>query len=144
MAQSVRYKSYPVYSDTIASGEHGPEKTGSSPGLVLRPRQVLLQKLPNVPEVIMGLGDLTPSDTEESSSGGQSTYVTFKNPRSVDVDEGQAHRHQQEYYDAIQSLRNMLGQDLNVPIGEFAAAVVEVEQDGDSSRLEELFNTITN
>lgn len=91
----------------------------------------------------MGLGSFS-NQEEESSSSNQSTYVTFKNPRTADVSEDSAHRHKQEYYDAIQDLRDMLGQDMNVPIGEFAAAAVEAEQDGDTERLEELFDQIAN
>jgi len=93
----------------------------------------------------MGLGELSPEGTEESSGGNQSTYVTFKNAShpDVDVDEDNAHRHEQEYYDAIQQLRDIMGRDINVAIGEFAAAAVEAEKEGDSDRLEELFNTLT-
>lgn len=91
----------------------------------------------------MGLGELTPTDTEESSGGGQSTYITFKNPRTVDIDENKQHRHKQEYYDSVQQLRNMLGQDINVPFGEFAAAVVAAEDEGNDEPLRNLFETIT-
>ena len=88
----------------------------------------------------MGLGEF--SDQEEESSGSnKSTYVTFKNPRNADISEGSEHRHKEEYYDAIQSLRNKLGQDINVVIGEFAAAA-DAADEGDASELEALFNRL--
>jgi len=88
----------------------------------------------------MGLGEF--SDQEEESSGSnKSTYVTFKNPRNADISEGSEHRHKEEYYDAIQSLRNKLGQDINVVIGEFAAAADSADE-GDASELEALFNRL--
>lgn len=90
----------------------------------------------------MGLGDLTPDGSDESSSSGKSTYVTFKNPRQADISDGSEHRHKQEYYDALQDLRNRLKQDINVPIGEFAVAAVNAEE-GDTERLEQLFETLT-
>lgn len=90
----------------------------------------------------MGLGNLTPDSDEESSSSGKSTYITFQNPRSADVSEGSAHRHKQEYYDAAKSLRNKMGQDINVVVGEFMAAADEADE-GDPERLRELFNTLT-
>lgn len=92
----------------------------------------------------MGLGDFSTQE-EEQSSEGQSTYVTFKNPShpEVEVSEKSEHRHKQEYYDAVQWSRDELGQDINVPFGEFAAAARAAEEDGDSAALEELFRRIT-
>jgi hypothetical protein len=92
----------------------------------------------------MGLGDLTP-DSGESSSGGKSTHIKFWNPRNAgdEISEGTEHRHKQEYYDAAQRLREMLGQNINVPVGEFLVAVVEAEQNENFEPLRELFNTIT-
>lgn len=93
----------------------------------------------------MGLGDLSP-ETEESGGGGsQSTYVTFKNPSHPDVelDDDDAHRHKQEYYDAVQDLREIMGRNINVAFGEFAVAAVAAEKDGDTEPLEALFNEIT-
>lgn len=89
----------------------------------------------------MGLGDLTPEGSEEQSSSGKSTYISFKNPRNADVSEGTEHRHKEEYYDAIQSLRNKLGQDINVVFGEFAVAADNAD-DGDTERLEDLFERL--
>lgn len=93
----------------------------------------------------MGLGDLAPEGAEESSGASQSTYVTFKNPDhpEVEVDENNAHRHKPEYFKAVQRLRDIMGRDINVAFGEFAAAAVGAEDEGDTSRLEELFNEIT-
>lgn len=93
----------------------------------------------------MGLGELSPEGTEESSGGNQSTYVTFKNAShpEVDLDEGNEHRHKQEYYDAVQRLRDIMGRDINVAIGEFAAAAIEAEKNGNSEPLEDLFNKLT-
>lgn len=92
----------------------------------------------------MGLGELAPSD-DGDSGGNQSTYVTFKNPAhpDVDIDEDDEIRHKQEYYDAVQQLRDMMGQNINVAFGEFAAAAVEAEKNGNPEPLEELFNTLT-
>lgn len=92
----------------------------------------------------MGLGDLTP-DSGESSSGGKSTHIKFWNPRNAgdEISDGTEHRHQQQYYDAAQRLREMLGQNINVPVGEFLVAVVEAEQNENFEPLRELFNTIT-
>lgn len=89
----------------------------------------------------MGLSSLTPESEEQSSGAGKTTYVTFKNPRTADISEGSEHRHKQEYYDSVQELRNMLGQDINVPIGEFAAAAVAAEN-GDPEPLEDLFERL--
>lgn len=91
-----------------------------------------------------GLSDLTP-ESEESSSGGKSTHIKFWNPRNAadEISEGTEHRHEQEYYDAAQDLRNMLGQNINVPVGEFLVAARDAEKHGDTERLKELFNTLT-
>lgn len=88
----------------------------------------------------MGLGNFT-SQEDESSSANKSTYVTFKNPRTADISEGSEHRHKEEYYDAVQELRNKLGQDINVPVGEFAVAAVKAD-DGDTEKLNELFERL--
>lgn len=92
----------------------------------------------------MGLGDLTP-DSGESSSGGKSTHIKFWNPRNAEeeISDGTDHRHEQRYYDAAQRLREMLGQNINVPVGEFLVAVVEAEQNENYEPLRDLFNTIT-
>lgn len=87
----------------------------------------------------MGLGNF--SSEEEESSANQSTYVTFKNPTTADISEGSEHRHKQDYYDAIKQLRNKLGQDINVPIGEFAVAAVEADG-GNTEPLNELFEQL--
>lgn len=85
------------------------------------------------------------SGEEEQEEEGQSTYVTFKNPGhgEVDISEGSEHRHKQEYYDAVQWFRDKLGQDINVPFGEFAVAARQADEDGDPSGLQELFDRIT-
>lgn len=89
----------------------------------------------------MGLGNFTQADDEESSGANKSTYITFKNPTQAEISENAEHRHKQEYYDAAKSLRSTLGQDINVLVGEFLAAAEEAD-DGDASRLEELFEQI--
>jgi hypothetical protein len=91
----------------------------------------------------MGLGSLTPEGEEESDSQGQSTYITFKNPShdEVELSDNSAHRHEQAYYDAVQQLRDELGQDINVPIGMFAAAAVEAEK-GETERFDILANHV--
>ena len=89
----------------------------------------------------MGLGNLAGQEEQESSGGNKSTYITFQNPRTADVPDSSTHRHKQEYYDAAKQMRNMLGQDINVPVGEFLAAAVEAEE-GDTERLQDLFNEI--
>jgi hypothetical protein len=94
----------------------------------------------------MGLGDLSP-ETEESDDGGsQSTYVTFKNPDhpEVEIDESDAHRHQPEYYKSIQRLRDIMGRNINVAIGEFAAAAVAAHDEGDDEPLQQLFEEVAN
>lgn len=90
-----------------------------------------------------GLADLTP-DSDESSSGGKSTHIKFWNPRNAadEISEGTDHRHKQEYYDAAQDLRSMLGQNINVPVGEFLVAARDAEKHGDTENLEELFETL--
>lgn len=90
----------------------------------------------------MGLGNFASNDSDESGGQNKSTYITFKNPRTADVSEDSAHRHEQEYYDAAKRMRDMLGQDINVPVGEFLAAAVENEE-GNPERLQELFNELT-
>jgi len=93
----------------------------------------------------MGLADLSP-ETEESDSGGsQSTYVTFKNPDhpEVELDEDNAHRHKPEYYRAVQRLRDIMGRNINVAFGEFAAAAVAAHDNDETEALEQLFNEIT-
>lgn len=92
----------------------------------------------------MGLGDLSPEDTG-STGGNQSTYVTFKNPShdEVELDDNNAHRHEQDYFDAIQQLRDIMGRDINVAIGRFAAAAVAAEKDGENDKLEQLFSEIS-
>jgi hypothetical protein len=90
----------------------------------------------------MGLGDFSESGDEESSSN-QSTYVTFKNPRTADISDSSAHRHKQPYYDAVKSLRDKLGQDINVVMGEFAVAADEADE-GNTEKLEELFDRLAN
>lgn len=91
----------------------------------------------------MGLGDLTP-ESDESSSGGKSTHIKFWNPRNAadEIPEGTEHRHEQEFYDAAQELRNMLGQNINVPVGKFLVAVVEAEKRENYEPLRDLFNTL--
>lgn len=91
----------------------------------------------------MGLGSLTPEGEDKDDSQGQSTYITFKNPGhpEVELSEGSAHRHEQAYYNAVQQLRDDLGQDINVPIGMFAAAAVEAEN-GDTERFDILANHV--
>jgi len=88
----------------------------------------------------MGLGSFTSND-EESSSANQSTYVTFKNPRTSDISEGSEHRHKEEYYDAVKSLRDKMGQDINVVFGEYAVAANAADE-GDASKLQDLFNQL--
>lgn len=94
----------------------------------------------------MGLADLTPETEEASSGGSQSTYVTFQNPDhpEVDLDESNEHRHKPEYYRAVQRLRDIMGRDINVAFGEFAQAAVSANDDGDTEKLEALFNEISN
>lgn len=90
----------------------------------------------------MGLGDFSPEGEDDSSGTNKSTYITFKNPRTADISEGSEHRHKQDYYDAAQKMRSMLGQDINVPVGEFLKAAVEAE-DGNTEPLENLFERLT-
>jgi len=91
----------------------------------------------------MGLENLTP-DSGDSSSGGKSTHIKYWNPRTAadEISEGTEDRYKQEYYDAVQDLRNMLGQNLNIPIGEFAAALVQAEKHDNYDDLMELFVTL--
>lgn len=91
----------------------------------------------------MGFENFASDDDEESSGGNKSTYVTFKNPTQADVPDDSAHRHKQEYYDAVKSIRDRLGQDINVVFGEFAAAAEEAD-DGEPERLEQLFQQLSN
>lgn len=91
-----------------------------------------------------GLSNLTP-DSEESSSGGKSTHIKFWNQRNAadEIADGTQDRHKQEYYDAAQELRNMLGQNINIPIGEFMVGAVQAEKHDNPEKLRELFNTLT-
>lgn len=91
----------------------------------------------------MGLESLTP-DSSDSSSGGKSTHIKYWNPRTAadEISEGTEERYKQEYYDAVQELRSMLGQNLNIPIGEFAVALVEAEKRSNYDQLMELFVTL--
>lgn len=96
-------------------------------------------------DTTMGLGDLSPETEEETSGGNQSTYVTFKNPDhpDVDVDDNNAHRHKPEYYRAAQRLRDIMGQNINVAVGEFMAAAVEAHDNDNAEPLQNLFEEIT-
>lgn len=91
----------------------------------------------------MGLGDFSTQE-EETSSESQSTYVSFKNPEhpEQEISDNSKHRHKQEYFDAVQWFRDKLGQDINVPFGEFAVAARKADQDDDPSDLQELFERI--
>lgn len=93
----------------------------------------------------MGLGDLSPEDTESDDGGSQSTYVTFKNPDhpQVEIDEDQAHRHEPEYYKAVQRLRDIMGRNINVAFGRFAVGAVEAHDNQNNEPLQELFEEIT-
>lgn len=92
----------------------------------------------------MGFDAFKEEGEEETSSAPQSTYVSFKNPEhpEQDLDEDKAHLHKQEYFDSIQDIRDEVGADINVIFGEFAAGAVEAAE-GDSERLEELFNELS-
>lgn len=90
-----------------------------------------------------GLDELTP-DSEESSAGGKSTHIKFWNPRNAadEIPEGSEHRHEQEFYDAAQRLRDMVGQNINVPIGKFMHALVEAEANDNYEAGQELANQL--
>lgn len=90
-----------------------------------------------------GLSDLTP-DSEDSSGGGKSTHIKFWNPRNAadEISEGAEQRHQQEFYDAAQELRQMLGQNINIPVGLFLVAARDAEKHGDYESLADLFVTL--
>lgn len=93
----------------------------------------------------MGLGSLSPDQEEQDDGGSQSTYVTFKNPdhHKVEIDEDQAHRHKPEYYKSVQRLRDIMGRNINVAFGRFAEAAVAAHDEGDTEKLEELFEDIS-
>lgn len=90
-----------------------------------------------------GLDELTP-DSDESSAGGKSTHIKFWNPRnaSEEIADGTEHRHKQQYYDAAQRLRDMVGQNINVPVGEFMHALVEAEANGNYDPGQQLANKL--
>lgn len=92
----------------------------------------------------MGFDSFKDETEEEESDESQSTYVSFKNPGhpEVDISEDKQHRNQQDYFDAVQEMRDELGQDINVVFGEFAAGAVEADE-GEPERLQELFNNLT-
>jgi hypothetical protein len=90
----------------------------------------------------MGFENFVSEGEEESSSANKSTYITWKNPTTADVSDGSDHRHKQEYYDSVKSIRDRLGQDINVLFGEFAAAAEEADE-GETDRLESLFEDLT-
>lgn len=92
----------------------------------------------------MGFDAFKEEEEEEGSSQSQSTYVSFKNQDhpKVEVDEDKAHLHSQEYFEAVNTIRDEVGSDINVIFGEFAAGAVEAAN-GDSERLEELFNELS-
>lgn len=91
----------------------------------------------------MGLDSLTP-DSGESSSGGKSTHIKYWNPRTAadEISDGTEDRYKQEYYDGVQELRSMLGQNLNIPVGEFVVALVEAEKRNNYDDLMSLFVTL--
>ena len=89
----------------------------------------------------MGLGNFAQTDDEESSGANKSTYITFKNPTTADVNEKAQHRHKQDYYDAAKQLRDLLGQDINVLVGDFLVAASQAD-DGDTEALSQLFEQI--
>lgn len=89
----------------------------------------------------MGLGNVTDTSSEETS-GNKSTYITFKNPRQAEINDQSEHRHQQEYYDAAKEMRQMIGQNINVVVGEFLAAAVAAEN-GNPEPLSDLFSDLT-
>ena len=78
----------------------------------------------------MGFDAFKDEEETEESSESQSTYVSFKNPGhpEVDISEEKLHRHKQDYFDAVQSMRDELGQDINTVFGEFAAGAVEADE----------------
>lgn len=90
-----------------------------------------------------GLKELTP-DTSDSGGGGKSTHIKFWNKRNAadEISEDNSHRHKQQYYDAAQDLRNMIGQNINVPVGEFLHALVEAEKRSNYEPGQELANTL--
>lgn len=90
-----------------------------------------------------GLDDLTP-DSDESSAGGKSTHIKFWNPQNAadDISDNTSHRHKQEYYDAAQRLRDMIGQNINVPVGEFMVALVAAEANDDYEPGQQLANKL--
>lgn len=92
----------------------------------------------------MGFDAFKEEQEEEGSSQSQSTYVSFKNQDhpKVEVDEDKQHLHSQEYFEAVNTIRDEVGSDINVIFGEFAAGAVEAAE-GDSGRLEELFNELS-
>lgn len=90
----------------------------------------------------MGVGSFT-SDDDDSTGGKQKTYITWKNPNHPDNDlDEDDPRHSAEFFKAVNTLRDQLGQDINALFGEFAAAAVEADE-GDEERLQELFARIT-
>lgn len=90
-----------------------------------------------------GLSDLTPDDSS-SGSGGKSTHIKFWNPRNAsdDINDSNEHRHKQRYYDSAQSLRNMISQNINVPVGEFLHALNQAEKHDNYEPGQELANTL--
>lgn len=92
----------------------------------------------------MGFENFVSEEEGESSGANKSTYITWKNPATAgdDISEKAQHRHKQDYYDSIKNIRNRLGQDINVLFGEFAVAADEAD-DGDTERLEKLFEDLT-
>lgn len=92
----------------------------------------------------MGFDAFKDEEAEETSSAPQSTYVSFKNPGhpEVDLDEDKAALNKQEYFDAVQDIRDEVGSDISVVFGEFARGAVEASE-GNTERLQELFDDLS-
>ena len=90
-----------------------------------------------------GLRDLTPDDSD-SGGGGKSTHIKFWNARNAadEISDGAQERHKQQYYDAAKDMRNMVGQNINIPVGEFLVALRNAEKNGDYEKGQELANML--
>lgn len=91
--------------------------------------------------------DLTELDTENEDVDlpeSQTATFRFKNPHhdEVDIADNFTERHERRFYEAVLYLRNALGPDANIVVGELAHAVRALDEDGDPEPLYDVTSTL--
>lgn len=66
--------------------------------------------------------------------------IGFKNPEEVEMQDSYSkrHNHKQEYYEALHYIRNYLGRDTNMAVGEWLVALKKAHYDDDLDEAIEL------